>query len=219
MENEKAKFLISELLKDPFKFAKQGMSDILLQEYFHGFEIETLRPLLKSKNIYIQSAATYIVSELGRKANPLIDDIIPLLKSENLAIKYEALESIMIGSIEQPSKFIYIIEALDDADESIRLRAMELIMNSHPEQIKESIKYFEQKPDIQSKNHLICLDLYLQFSDVDPKRVTALIIDNNPLIRKYGAIIAKKVFEKFPYLTREASQSLDLDIYRFINEA
>ncbi|RYD89779.1 MAG: hypothetical protein EOP50_17010, partial [Sphingobacteriales bacterium] len=85
MSYSKAKALLNELIEDPVYFSEQGKSYRLLQEYFKGFPLDTLKPLLKHEDLYVQSAATFILSELGRDGCQLITDVIPLLKSGNLS--------------------------------------------------------------------------------------------------------------------------------------
>lgn len=219
MDKEKANKLIAQLYDDPVKFEKQGKAFTLLQEYVKGFNLETLRPLLQSNDVYIQSAAIFIVSELGKQASSLIDDVIPLLNSENLSIKYEALESVMLGSlIQNVDKFTYVIGALEDENDVIRCRAMELIANANHEQMQTAITVFGAKASKNNQLNVEGLAFLLGNIFATPEKIIQMLKSEYPLTRKYGAILAKKVSKRFPDLIKIAFESEDSDIQSFAQD-
>jgi hypothetical protein len=219
MGKDTAHTLLTELLNSPAKFSKQGKTYSLLQEYFKGFDLETLRPLLHSEDPYVQSAATFIASELGKNASSLIEDLIPLLKSDNLSIKYEALESIMLCSLESKAEnFVYILKALNDKNDTIRHRAMELASNATEKQIKGALQVFGAKRDKNSNINVHCLSLLLKGEGNQPKDVVEMLNSKFSLTRKYGVMLSKRLFHVFPNLIKEATVSNDIDIQKFSRE-
>jgi hypothetical protein len=53
---------------------------------------------------------------------------------------------------------------------------------------------------------------------LDGNQVLQMINDANPLVRRYGAIAARRLFETFPDLISTATESADPDISRFAKE-
>ena len=96
--SDRGQRLIDELLTDSARFNELGKSYELLQEYFEGFPLNTLRALLSNEDYMVKRAAIWIVAELGEAANELINDVIPLLNYNDRYIKYYAIESIMVFS-------------------------------------------------------------------------------------------------------------------------
>ena len=73
--------LIQELHADPRGFADGGRAYQLLQMYFKGAPLDTLRPPLRSEDFLIQREAVWVASELGIQAFPLLDDVLRLIDS------------------------------------------------------------------------------------------------------------------------------------------
>src|SRR5947209_7036251 len=88
--------LLRDLQDDPGKSFDQGRAYDLLQAYFHGFPLDTLRPFLKSESLPARKAAAFVVSELGGQARELVDDVISLLGSHDRYLCYHALEVLSV---------------------------------------------------------------------------------------------------------------------------
>lgn len=93
---EKGEELIRDLLADPQRFGEEGQGYRLLQEYFEGLPLDTLRPLLRHESPVVQGEAMFVASELGEQARPLVDDVIPLVQSGDRDLRYDALEVIAV---------------------------------------------------------------------------------------------------------------------------
>ena len=141
MDNSLGEKLIEELLADPVRFAEKGRANKLLDEYFRGFPLRTLRPLLTNNNRTVQYEAVWIVSELGRQGSSLIFDIIPFLKNSDRSIRYEALESVMVFSEgENFGEFLHVVKSMQSDDEVIRVLAMYLVSNANNMQLQSVIQ-------------------------------------------------------------------------------
>lgn len=57
--------LLQELFKDPVQFYEAGRAYALLQVFFSGESVHTLKPLLRSTVPFIQRAGIFVASELG----------------------------------------------------------------------------------------------------------------------------------------------------------
>jgi HEAT repeat protein len=210
--------LIEELLSNPKKFAKEGQAFQLLDEYFKGFDLQTLRPLLKSSDIYVISAALFVVSELGNKAWSLVDDIVPLLNIDNPYVQADALESVMTcSSGEKASLFGYVVRALENNNEGIRNLAMFLLSNANAEQLRVGSQIFKAS-DPNKSVHEEGLSVLLEGELATSEKILKMINDNDALVRKYGVIASKRLLKKFPTLIEDASSSSDSDVAKFAQE-
>lgn len=195
MSHEIANKLIRELLDNPFEFKESGRAYNLLGEYFGGFPLETLRPLLRSDALLVRHAAVFVVSELGRDAESLTNEFPALLKSGDRYIKYNILESISVCSTEsQGSLYRFILEALEDEDLIIVTLAMRLISRSNKYQRESSVAALKRREDsLAVRAHEEGLSLFNKSESSKAKLLTALG-SSNRLLRIY-AVIAVSIAE------------------------
>jgi hypothetical protein len=185
--------LINELNKNPVKFEQQGKSYDLLQQYFSGFSIETLRPLLNNCDYSIKRVAIWIASELGSNGSLLVNDILPLINESDRHIKYHVLEIIAMCAIDKNlNLFIHIVQNLESDDNVIRTLSMRLLSNANESQLNACVKYFHTKR-AYNKLHIEGLSYLLKIDQLYPEQVMTLINNNDALTRKYGIIAAKKL--------------------------
>ena len=210
--------LIDDLLGDPSRFDKQGRAYDLLQNYFRGYPVETLRPLLANKDQLIQRAAVWIVSELGKDGCSLLDAVIPLIDSHDRYIKYHALEIAIVCSVDgKVDRFAHVARSLESSDEEIRILAMRLISVADQCQLEAGARVAGASPAFNDMHKRGLLHLCAS-NRLDGNQVLQMINDANPLVRRYGAIAARRLFETFPDLISTATESADPDISRFAKE-
>ena len=216
--NDRGQQLVDELLTDSARFDEEGKGYELLQEYFEGFPLHTLRALLSNEDHMVKRAAIWIVAELGEAGNELINDVIPLLNYEDKYIKYYALESIMVfSSSVNFARFEHIVYKLHDDDPAIHQLAMFLISNANESQLEAALQSITaDKP--YANTHKFGLNTLLHADLIDEEAFRRMIDDNNVLTKKYGAIASKRLFKKNPNLIKYASSSDDSDVKEFFNE-
>src|SRR5689334_12301910 len=113
----KAEKLIKEFLRNPREFIESEKSCDLLDEYYDGFPVETLCPLLKSDDKLVRGEAAWIAFELGDDARSLIDDLIPLLQDGDIKTKFWALGAIAETAVyEYTEKYFHVIRALESTE-------------------------------------------------------------------------------------------------------
>ena len=132
----KGENLIAQLMADSCRFDELGNAYQLLQEYFDGFSLETLRPLMASSDRLVQRAGVWITAELGLEARSLLCDAVPLTRSRDTYIRYHALEIVTVCSIaDDVDEFVHVIPSLTDEDEVIRVLGMRLVSNADLSQL------------------------------------------------------------------------------------
>ncbi len=216
--NSTGEQLIQELVANPTRFTKEGKGLELLREYFEGFSLETLRPLLSNSDLKVRKEAVAILSELGTQGCDLLDAVVLLVNDLDLSIKYDALECIMVCSVGQNAgEFLHVLRSMESNVEVLRILAMRLSSNADPLQLQaafQGLETFDFKEDIHKKGLITLLN-----SDfLDTKEILSMIDDNEALTRKYGAITAKRLFGKYPELIRYALLSKDSDVQKFAKD-
>jgi hypothetical protein len=207
--------LIRDLLANPDKFSDGGRAYDLLQAYFHGFPLGTLRPLLRSESLPVRKAAAFVVSELGAQARELVDDVIPLLESGDRYLGYHALEVLSVccdGDL--AAQFAFVTKALDSDDEVLRTLAMRLVSVATDSQLEGAQRSLKSAGASQAIHESGLLRL-LEGHQIDPSLVATMINDPTPLTRRYGAIAARRLSKEKPGLFVEVGASADPDLRSF----
>jgi hypothetical protein len=207
--------LIDELLEDPASFFENGKSNILLQEYFKGLPVESLIPLLESKDKFVQKTAIWIVSELSNQGCALLQYVVPLVKSDELYIRYYALESISIcAKGENANEFIHLIKSINDMDHQIRVPAMLLLSNAEKSQLSSGIELVETHNIDNYKLHQKGL-MGLLNEDINVAEIKNMLDSNEPLIQRYGVILSKNLNNDNFQTIKYALSSNNSDVKEF----
>ena len=203
--------LIRELLADPERF--NGYE--LLKEYYAGFPIETLIPLLSSTDLAVRRVSTWIGSELSKHARPLIASIIPLVNDEDPQVRFHALEIVAVCSFgEDAHNYVHVVAALEDRHDYIRTSSMFLVCNAEPGQLEAAAESLGPSGPSNEMHKRGLSQLVPSHLPSGPE--IALMIDSPaPLLRKYGAIAAWRHRDVFPDLISRLSSSSDQDIRMF----
>jgi hypothetical protein len=203
--------LIDELLAEPRRFADSGRAYELLQTYFKGAPLDTLRPLLRSGDFLVQRAAAFVISELGVQACPLLDDVVPLIDSSDRYLAFHAMESVTVCATgARAPEFVHVVAKLEDPDEVLRSLSMFLMSNAETSQLVGAVE-----GGLHSE-HQEGLRLLVDAS-VSDEAVLAFIHSEEPLSRRYGAIAAARLYEKNPRLINEVRTNEDGEVGSFLD--
>lgn len=193
--------LIEELLADPAPFYETGRGYDLLQEYFHGLPLDTLRPLLRSSDYAVQRVATFILTELGNRAAEVVEDALPLLAFRDRTLSHDVLEAIAVCSgPAHPDWLIHLAHTLESDDDVLVKLAMFLLSQISTAELAAA------RDAATTSAHREGLGA-LASGRVDASAARAMLGDANPLVRRYGAIAAKRL--KDPELLAELAKSED----------
>jgi|ERR1043166_5524737 hypothetical protein len=202
--------LIRELLNDPTHFN----GNELLKEYFDGFPLGTLRPLLSSSDRMVRRVAVWVASELGKDGKQLISDAVSLLHDGDPYIRFYALDTIAVCSLaEEADKYMHVVRALEDSDEGVRSEAMFLMSNANLPELKAALGAFGAEGE-PNELHMRGVSQLLT-EHVDAAEISGMIDSPEPLLRKYGAIAAWRCRDRFPDLISNLAPSTDPDIRKF----
>jgi hypothetical protein len=216
--SDSSTLLISELLADPAGFREQGKTFALLEEYFEGLALDTLRSLLRHEDGEVQKAAVWIASELGSQACDLLDDVVPLIARGDRYVTYHALGVVAVcASGDQVGHYILIPQALESRDDVVRLVAMELLARASTERLQAAAHLVGQlggDADAHRRGLLL-----LANGSGDPSEVRTALRDGDSLSRMYGAVAAQRLVGIHPELLEMAAVSTDPNVRQFVEDA
>lgn len=145
IDQTNTKELIASLVTKPQDFASSGKAHVLLQRYLEGEDVISLRPLLLNSHQLVQEEALWILSELGIKGVPLMQEAMILHESAPIwQMRATALEIIAVCSIgEHLDKYMHVILALESPQSLCRCIAMSLVARSLDAQLKCTLTKLE----------------------------------------------------------------------------
>ena len=204
--------LLEELLADPLRFSDSGRTIHLLQAYFDGFSKETIRPLLRCENAWVQQSVAFVCSELGKAATSLVNDFPGLVTSTNKHIAWYAMEVIAVCATDDTVYlFFKVLEQLENHTDALRRLAVRLASRVDVAESLAARTHFEtQKHSFDL--HVRCLNVVAD-ERADEQSLAALLEADEPMARRYGSIGAIRFRAQFPQVLALARDSADADVH------
>lgn len=213
-----ARQLISDLLSDPDNFNVSGDGYSLLQRYFEGYPVETLGPLLRHVNPMVQRAAVWVASELGSQASVVLEDVAALVSNPDRYLAYHALEVAAVCAVGPNARYLtLVLTALESDDSVLRILAMRLLGNSDDETLKATLPFIVEANRSESA-HYQGLRLLLKTNSERRQVVKDLLQSESSLLRKYGAILARRACNEDQELIFSAVASSDTDVRSYAEQ-
>lgn len=215
MDDARGLELIEELKENTEKFRKEGRAYQLLQEYFDGLSKETLRDLLCCENKRIKQLALWIVTELGKTAKDLLEDVVAQMNDSDPYVCYYSSKIVACyGTDKYMDDFMRIFSFFEHPNAEIRVLSMFVVSDLSDFQTKKAYDYLinNRVLDDSHKRGLLAL---INANILTTSEVIAMINDSDSIIRKYGIIAAAKVYKKHPEIIKESVNSKDFDVQDF----
>ena len=192
---DKAEKLIVELRRDPARFKKDEKGYQLLLEFFDGFPVRSLVPLLEDDRLVVQLVAVFIASELGNQALEIVGSVLPLLRSADVQIRYHALETVAVcqdSGAEEGALAIGLMNGLADEDEMNRGLVMCLFANLKEVTLRRMLAVARQQEAPGFAEHARGLQAIAFGKGVEIDAIVQLVESDSDILRKYGAIAWEK---------------------------
>jgi hypothetical protein len=177
-----------------------------------------LRKLLRHKDENVLKVAAFILSELGERAKPLLDEVPLLLQNSIPLIRFHAIEAVQaasVGNEDEGQMIAYAILLLDDRVPLVRRKAFEFLLDASDIQIQSALRYLEN-----AKPSSLCI-IYLRWllSPMAHNGLDVIVRLNDPnlLVRKYAIIAARRMVVEDSSPLQFARSSTDLEL-RYLSE-
>ena len=206
----KADLLLQNLERDP---NNGELANDLLEQIFQGYPVENIRCLLLSHDESLLKAGIWIASELGSKCRPLHKEISTLLNNPNYYVRFFAIDCVLSTLHKDDHELILkVSDLLEDQNAVVRRKVMDFLARIPAEQISDvlQISAFSSL----RREHKEGIELMIspaQSQDLIQKFISC----ENPILRRYGASAAARIYRDHPNLLDLAFESDDDDLRIF----
>jgi hypothetical protein len=215
--HDRAQKLIDHLLSHPDSCESDGVAYELLNEYFRGSPIETLRVLLSSSDDRLVGEATWIASELPELGKPLLKDVRGLLGHQSKKVRFWAVLCVLLwADSSNGCELASAIPLVDDIEKGVRWQAMGFLSMTSREQLQAALAQLRAE---NANSPYICeLGWLLGPEGGDPVQITAALQDPDSRRRKFGAAAAFRIAKTAIEPLRYAASADDPEIAQFAGD-
>lgn len=208
--------LLAAIASDPDLSSERVdyLTNELLKEFFDGYPLANLRPLLKSENERLAKAAIWVASELGRKGEALLPDVFPLLKHRLKYLRFYAIDCILLWA--RPANQIElasVIPMIDDAEAAVRWKALSFMWRASSAQLEAALSFVSTR-ELDS-NYLHGLEWLLSPDAADAEKVKVALRSSDGRVRKYAAVAAARMSGIDSSIISLAASNGDRDVEDF----
>ncbi|MFI7129036.1 hypothetical protein ACIBQ1_25260 [Nonomuraea sp. NPDC050153] len=184
----------------------------LLSELYEGYPVGNLAGLLHSGDDSAVRTATWLLSELGELAAPMMDEIPALLAHPSAQVRFYAVEVVLVnGEARHGPTIAQVINLSTDYDTGVRWRVLGFLAAASTDQLVAGAANLAAGPVKELAEWLIRLD----FEEPDPREVLARLEGPDPTARLFAAAAAGRLSEEDTGLLEHAVNAEDEEIRTF----
>jgi hypothetical protein len=188
----------------------------LLKEFQLGYPIDSLRSLLESDDDAVVKNATWIASELGSKAMPILDSIPAVLRHNSKYVRFFAIDVVLSCAGARDGDLVAtVITMLNDRDDAVRWKSLCFLAKASIGQILSCLDEFDDD------DFRVLVKWFIDIEN-NAKNATLSISEKlcsqNGLERKFAAAAAARVSNVFPELLELTLGSSDEEISSFASD-
>jgi hypothetical protein len=214
---ERAERLTRQLLGAPQKIYRLGGWWGLLEEFWDGFPVENLRPLLRSDEYYVRRAALAIASELGEKACEVSSDVLPIFQSDQPDLIYDALSVAANCSQGESEMLCELLLAMESPYVQVCSRAMEFVARlASKRRLGSFVAAMDAFIAAGKDLHVEGLSYLINVDKLPGDEVLELMEGDTLLLRQYGALVAWRRRDFLPELLEAAWRIDDEGVQDFL---
>lgn len=163
--------------------------------------VAELGPLLRNPNPAVVKAATWVASELGDRAAPLLSFVPSLLSHELRYVRFFALDVVLAAG--DAVALARGIELCRDEDEAVRWKAMRLLASASAEQLRSAVPFLRDEPMRGLTEWLAA-----------PTGIASRLSDPDTLARRFAAAAAARTRSSLEV----AAASADPEVAGFVHD-
>jgi HEAT repeat protein len=190
----------------------------LLAEFHRGYPLDNLRRLLVDSNPDVVTVGTWIASELGEKGSPLFGDISHLIGHPEKKVRFSAIDCVLAwGKPSNKAEVASVIKLLNDPDPGVRWKVMDFLSRATRELLEGASSFIElTEPDSVNVHGLLWL---IGLHASDPMDVKHFLQSQDPLLRKYGVVAARRMSKNNREPLLYATSLSDPDVKNFASSS
>jgi hypothetical protein len=203
--------LIENILKD----GDDGrLSSALLNEFFDGYPLEKLVPLLHSEDVEIAKIGASIAGELGAQVRPLMPELTPLLAHPNKAVRYDILNAILCAATGADGDAVArAIMLVNDPELAVRKNALDFLARADREQLAGALARLTDSEFVSRLGWLIEVENPNAASDVE---IESKLASEDRLARWFATVAAARAYRRNPALLDRMAIGRDDELWAFV---
>lgn len=209
-----AEHLIERIVAAPDHSRVDVLANELLREFNRGYPVERLRTFLRSDDENLLSTGLWITSELGERGKQLISDTFPLLRHPTKRVRFWALDCLLWASASDGKALASGIDLMDDPEPAVRWKALDFLSRASRGQLGAALSYLSDTQPNSEYTHGLRWLLDSGANETG-EVVSALKQNDDPVVRRYGAVAAARMSEQNPEPLVYASSIDDGDVSDF----
>ena len=205
----------NRLVEEVLRGAGDHAANALLNEFFCGYSIENLRPLLGSSEEAVIRAAVWIASELGVLAKPLLGEFYELLNHPLGYVRFFSLDVVLVCAAEGESDLLgRAVQLIQDREDSVRWKALVFLSRASVVQLKAASQSFP----VGSLSPLVNWLANLSESTHCCQDIKGKLIATNGMANVFAAAGAYRLYRFDASLLNEAANSSNPEVASFAAE-
>jgi hypothetical protein len=200
--------LVQQILQNETESDPGALANELLDEFWRGYPIENLRPLLRHSEREVVEAGAFLAQELVGRIAPVIDDVRRLLDHESFDVRFDALGAVLDNVSDDGEAIAHAMMLMQDPHESVRWKALRFALLADDHQLAAAVPYLE--PDVRvalEQSGLMCA------IDEGWHKVKPGLQDPDDRVRRWSAVAAARCANA--ELLSEAARSEDREVAAF----
>ncbi|MGW4959512.1 hypothetical protein ACWEPL_19995 [Nonomuraea sp. NPDC004186] len=184
----------------------------LLSQLYDGYPVGNLAELLHSGDDVAVRTATWLLSELGELAAPMMDEVPALLAHPFAQVRFYAVEVVLVnGDALHGSTIARVMSLSTDYDTGVRWQVLGFLASATTDQLAAGAANLEPGPVKDLAEWLVRLDAEAP----DPREVLARLEGPDPTARLFAAAAAGRLSDQDTGLLEHAVNAEDEEIRAF----
>jgi hypothetical protein len=186
----------------------------LLDELYRGYPVENLRVLLQGDEPSARTGA-WLLSELGERAAPLLDDVAVLLAHRHRNVRFFAVDVVLENAGGDDGPLIArTINLITDPESAVRWKVLGFLADATTEQLMAGAAHLPPGRLADLARWLIGYDT----GEPDRAEVAAGLSAPDPLTRLFAVAVAARLAEEDTALLEQAAAAADEEVRTFARE-
>jgi hypothetical protein len=187
----------------------------LLSELFEGYPVENLGRLLHSGDDATVRTGTWLLSELGDLAAPMMAEVPALLAHPLRQVRFFAVEVVLMnGDARHGPTIAQVLNLSEDPDDAVRWKVLQFLDAASTDQLAAGASCLEAGRLRELADWLVLQET----QGPDPRGVVARLEAPDPVTRLFGAAAAARLSDEETSLLEHAATVEDGEIRSFAQE-
>lgn len=210
MTGQRGDQLIEQILEGGDRSDPGTLANELLTEFWRGYPIERLRPLLRHADDDVVEAGAFLAQELVGLIGPVIDDVGLLLDHRSPDVRFDAIGAVLDNVTDDGETLAHaMLKVRDDAD-SVRWKAMRFAALADQRQLEAALPHLGEAAPAFAESGL----LLGEAAAADHRQIVRTGLSHgDPIARRWAAAAAARLADH--ELLSEAAGSADREIADF----